>query len=159
VRTGAAIVAALTALVAAPARAAPGVELLDGDAALWIRLDAAPLAAVADELTRRAGPAGASLRRGVEDAVVAAIGGSPLTPDGWRTLGLDPARPVLAAVGAIDEAALLGATGSAGRRRRATPPRDAARAASRSGARARSCRCSTRRAPARPSPACPRPCP
>jgi hypothetical protein len=127
VRTGAAIVAALTALVAAPARAAPGAELLDADAALWIRLDAAPLAAVADELTRRAGPAGASLRRGVEDAVVAAIGGSPLTPDGWRALGLDPARPVLAAVGAIDEAALLGATGLTGTLLGGpAPPRNAA---------------------------------
>jgi hypothetical protein len=101
--------------VAAPVAAAPaGLDQLDSDAALFLRVDAAPLAAIADELTRRAGPTGASLRRGVEDAVVAAIGGSPLTPDGWRALGLDPARPVLAGLGAVDEPALLGATGLTG---------------------------------------------
>ncbi len=92
------------------AHASPTTKLasfLDGDAAVALRVDLGHLEE-AIELYRTSGIAGASETVFMASALSAAIlGFDPSTRNGWLAAGFDPRAPILAGLGAIDEAAAL----------------------------------------------------
>jgi len=97
-----------------PAAVLDALALLDSDAALYVRVDAAGLAALGREANARLSWASSVLRQTEAGRALISLGGPALSPDGWRALGLDPTRPIVASLGALDERALVGAAGLTG---------------------------------------------